>query len=692
LVRSGSALNQRFPCGVIGILIAVMAAPAAALEFGATYFMGDSLTDSGAYAGSLPAGGGARFTVDPGPVWSEHLARHFGKTARANNPNNPSGTDPQGSNYAQGGARVVAPGALAFGIVEIGVPVSTQIDWALAARPTADAAALYSVWAGSNDVFAQMDRLAAGATEGEVRSALLDAAASLADQVRRLDEWGARYVLVPNLPDIGDTPNSILTAIELAGADNPNRQRALAEAVDALIRPAASPAEQAAVRASAVSAAAARLGIPQRQLQAVVDQVSADGRELSTGFNRAAATALAGTDANVIPLDIHTFFKETLADPAARGLANVTGPLCTADLALSCTVDTLRVPGAEQAYLFADSVHPGPLGHRLIADYAIAVIEAPALAAGLAELPLATGRMHQAGIERHIAAAHRGTPVGDWSLIVGGGGGARDADATPRTLGYAADFWGLTLGGGTRAGEAWYAGVAAGVSDTDAGFDQDRGGFDLRGYYLSAFADYRSGIWFGHAIGTLVPRLDLDDVTRRLRLGPQVLREAGDADGDGLAFKLLLGAGLFDREGLRAGPTVGLNYQQVRIDGYSERDSRSTSMGFLGQDTESLLLEAGLFVEYVAATGGGDLSVRAALVRQEELMDDGREVSAYLKTLPQQRFTLYDVPARDGAWNLDLSLSTPLDRDLGLVLGYRWRNGDEGEREHYGNLGLRLTF
>src|SRR5690606_35552266 len=131
-----------------------------------------------------------RFTTNPGLVWSEQLADHYGTSGApawtvAGVPQQP------GSNYAAGGARVGEDR-------EDGTPsLATQMNAYLAANGgSADANALYTVWGGANDLFA----VAAGAPAEATIGAAVAAQAGI---VGTLQAAGARYVLVPNIPDIG---------------------------------------------------------------------------------------------------------------------------------------------------------------------------------------------------------------------------------------------------------------------------------------------------------------------------------------------------------------------------------------------------------------------------------------------------------------------------------------------------------
>lgn len=86
-------------------------------DYSNVYFFGDSLSDNGAYAPLV--GPNARFTTNPGTVWTDNLGAHYGKsvtTAYAAPANGVVAFTPitSGNNLAVGGARVsLLPGNMA---------------------------------------------------------------------------------------------------------------------------------------------------------------------------------------------------------------------------------------------------------------------------------------------------------------------------------------------------------------------------------------------------------------------------------------------------------------------------------------------------------------------------------------------------------------------------------------------------
>src|ERR1700687_2029568 len=151
-----------------------------AAQFSGVYVFGDSLSDAGYYRplfaslGLPPAVVAAlgRYTTSPGPVWSELVTQYYGFTPAPSNAN--------GAIYAQGGENVATPAPYPY-TLRGGAqrPVSTQIDEYLASHGNAaDPGALYTVWAGANDLFIALDALQAGTiTRAQLQTTVLGAAA-----------------------------------------------------------------------------------------------------------------------------------------------------------------------------------------------------------------------------------------------------------------------------------------------------------------------------------------------------------------------------------------------------------------------------------------------------------------------------------------------------------------------------------
>ena len=184
--------------------LALAAAPAFAQgdsPYSNTVFFGDSLTDAGYFRPLMvqqnpQAAILGRFTTNPGLVWAEWLALAYGTDAT------PNGNGQSGDNYAAGGAMVatdrVGP---PFGLTP---SLATQAAAYLGSNGgRADPDALYSVWGGPNDLFSIQ------ANPGQAQQIIGAAVTAQVGLVGTLQAAGARYVLVPNIPDLGLTPTFI---------------------------------------------------------------------------------------------------------------------------------------------------------------------------------------------------------------------------------------------------------------------------------------------------------------------------------------------------------------------------------------------------------------------------------------------------------------------------------------------------
>lgn len=144
---------------------------------------GDSLTDTGnLYAATgQPAAPYYQGRFSNGPVWVEYLANQLGVAA-------PTPSLLGGTNYAWAGA-ATGDGINANGVPNTGMQISTYL-----ASNTPTATQLFTIWAGANDF------LAFGQTDPSIP------VANIGSEITTLANAGAKFVMVPNLPLLGDLP------------------------------------------------------------------------------------------------------------------------------------------------------------------------------------------------------------------------------------------------------------------------------------------------------------------------------------------------------------------------------------------------------------------------------------------------------------------------------------------------------
>lgn len=277
--------------GALLLVLAGLGLPAT-LEAAPIYVFGDSLSDTGnifiATGGEIPASPPyyqGRFSN--GPIYVDRIAAALGSEVAP--------VLAGGTNYAFGGAEVLG-----------GAPVPSlrnQADLFLAGLPArgADPDALYIVFGGGNDVRAVLQ---GGAAPESVPAA----AQEVANIVGDLAEAGARAFLVPNLPNVGRTPEAIAAGPEAVAA--------------------------------------------------------AEG--LSLLFNESLAAALSPLGAidpiDLVTLDTFALLEQVVAMPGAFGFTNVTDP---------CLVDGTICADPDR-YLFWDGLHPTSANGAMLARAALA--------------------------------------------------------------------------------------------------------------------------------------------------------------------------------------------------------------------------------------------------------------------------------------------------------------------------------
>jgi outer membrane lipase/esterase len=301
------------------------------VKFNSLVSFGDSLSDVGTYAvGTVKALGGGKFTINSPQtrIWIELLAAQMGQkapcaaqTGLEGSPvkelNVTAANHPGCTAYAQGGARITEPKPDG----QLSIPVVAQIRNHLqAAGGSFKGDEVVFVMAGGNDVFAQMAVVNGGGSQSAAVAAMDTAGAELVSYVNNLLlAKGAKYVVTVNLPDVSRTPMGIASEAAKTGAQ---------AGIDTMVRT----------------------------------------------FNARLKQGL-GSNPNVIYVDAYALTHDQLTNPVQYGLTNVTGVAC--DLAsnknplgssLVCTPANL-VPGVVDRYEFADSVHPTPYAHQLLAAY-----------------------------------------------------------------------------------------------------------------------------------------------------------------------------------------------------------------------------------------------------------------------------------------------------------------------------------
>jgi phospholipase/lecithinase/hemolysin len=313
---------------------------------------GDSLLDAGTYSLVAEAKfGGGRFTTNLGLNFTQLVARFYGSELTPafvggfGLPLVPAG----GHDYAQGGSRVtMQPGidhaaagsSHADFAEETTIPVRDQVAEFLKAHERFNPDQLILINGGANDIFFQLAAArAAGTAEAQQNAvkAITQSALDLADIVGTIVKSGATHVVVINMPDIGKVP---------MGAASADRGQSLTQ--------------------------------------------------ISQSFNSTLAGALRQQDLGekVLLIDSFSFLDDIIANFQQHGFG-VSNTAFACDLSaqvmkatnlhldnpsvfgqsLFCSPQTYVSKGADETFMFADTVHPTTHLNALVAEFVEQQIE-----------------------------------------------------------------------------------------------------------------------------------------------------------------------------------------------------------------------------------------------------------------------------------------------------------------------------
>ncbi|MFO2462258.1 autotransporter domain-containing protein [Pseudomonas sp. 15FMM2] len=630
--------------------LACSQAIAAPSPYSTMVVFGDSLADAGQFpdAGGV-AGASLRFTNRTGPTYLNNGTENFALVSSTLlgaklgvTPNDLNASTsvtraaqglPDGNNWAVGGYRTdnildsitsVSNTAIPPGNPGAGTVLRSREGYLPANGGRADSNALYFLSGGGNDFL-----------QGLVQSPTqaVAAGARLADSAQALQQAGARYIMVWMLPDLGLTP---------------------------------------AINGTPAQAASSAL---------------------SDLFNQALVQRLSQVDAQVIPLNIPLLLNETFADPGRFGLAtgqNLTGTCFSGN---GCTANPIYGIGGTDPdptkLIYNDSVHPTEAGQRLIADYAYSLLAAPWEVSLLPEMAQGTLRAHQDELRNQWQAdTGNWQAEGQWRAIVAGGGQHLDFDQQSSGAKGDGSGYNLNIGGSYRLNEAWRVGVAAGFYRQVLEAGASDSDYKLNSYIGTAFAQYQQNHWWADA-ALSAGKLDFDSLKRKFALGVSEGAEKGDTDGWLWSLSGRVGYDIAQPGSeWHLSPFLSADYSRVEVEGYSEKDSRSTALTFDDQQRDSKRLGLGLQGSYRLTP---QTQVFAEVAHEHEFENDTQRVNIALNSVPGIDFKLDGYTPRSNSDRLSLGLSHKLTKELALNAAYNVRKDDNLTQQGI-NVGVSLDF
>ncbi len=642
----------------MALALAITASSAAqAQSFSRVITFGDSLSDAGNVGtlNGLPAD--SSFTTNNDPVFSQVLSSMFGLGNQTNrSPLIPSSIG--GTNFAYGGACAIQNGS-AIGIALPGLPtftcsnspgsfsLLTQFNTHFTANGgAADPNALYTYWAGANDILSATAFTAPGGflpngsllyqyvvTNGGSLANASAIAQTIAGQagltaigeIKALQNAGAKNILVFNLPDLGLTPLNVNTANQ-AGA-------------------------------SALTAI------------------------YNLQFNGGLATLNDG----IIAINTYQIINEIKANPAAYGFTNTTGTACPAS-SLLCGPAASGYPTQpiSTTYLFADGIHPSGRAHALLANIAYATITAPGIVSLAPEVALQSSFNHNTAISDALDSEWAaGSEVGKVRGFTALQFGQQNIEATAYTPALDGNSKGLNVGATYRMSEGATFGVAATLSNSKA--NAGAGEIDGTSVLLGVFGQYEINGLYARA--SLSGGSTDTDISRKISLGATVRTEQGNTGISQQMGTLEVGY-VFKGENFTHGPFAGLEVSKTDVEGYVEVGTNSSAMRFDSFSRDSNMTHVG----YQFAGTFGSVKPFARVSWVSETNTDQTFVRGGTASLPANFVSPGFAPSDDNYIDWDVGASMRFAESFDGFISYRARTGNDTQDNNSINVGLRKTF
>ena len=683
-------MNKISKLSFLSLLISVCVSQnALAKDFDSITAFGDILSDGGNVG---------RFIFDGSahPLYDELIAQHFGLSLT------PSSQG--GSNFAEGGA--VSNGALGP-ISSPPVPDSfntqTQIDNYLQANDgRADPHGIYIHWIGANDI-ATSALTPETAAQTTVNSANLSV-----NQVKQLLDAGAGTVVVPTIPNLGNTPFMLQTAIGgfvsqsgiLNGVPDELKNQFIQGAESEAIRVANaqttpdSESRQKALQDSLHRAAEVLAsGAPEQTEQfyqallQAYDQVSQSVADLTAAYNQQEEAGLDKLKGNIVRPDFAGLFNEIIADPNKFGFTNTVGEACGFGVAANTCTSDQSTFSTDQNDLFSDDFHPNPALEKILSDYLVSVLKAPQQVASLSQAPMSLLGGMQTTLDGNLQQ-QRESGEGEQGQIT------TYAGYTGQHINYKddngsngnANTTDLSLGIGYNLLDNWQVGVMY-ANSNDRQKPLGDFNYKLRGNMVGIFSQLRL-LDHGWINGDLhYADLQFDSINRNMHLGPLNRTEQGNTNGKMLGLRVQTGWDIPLGDDVSTSPVLGYAYDYIHVGGYQEQGNDSTAMRFGAQDThaqtgtlgwrvdtKNLVINPWLEVDYNHAWGN-----------QKSEIDSG------LKSSPTSFVT--SVPEGDKDYmNVAVGANFPIDQVLNAYAGVSKVLGNSEYNNIAWNVGMSATF
>ncbi|MCU0549508.1 MAG: autotransporter domain-containing protein [Leptolyngbya sp. Prado105] len=406
---------------------------------------------------------------------------------------------------------------------------------------------------------------------------------------------------------------------------------------------------------------------------------SAGLTQLSAAHNQglqASLRTLAQSNPNlsIVPIDINALFNEVLREPTRFGLTNVTQPC----LGTGANCDQ---------FLFWDQLHPTAAGHRLISEYALALLNAPQSVAPQAEIALGVARFPTRDLNGRLAALRSPVqnPTQRLGVFVNGDFNFGNRDTS---VGFDFDTKGVTVGADYRMTDDLALGLALNYARNNSELNNNLGEVDVDSFSVSVYGSYSRDRFYADTL--LNFGWNKFEIERNLNVTG--FRSA-TAEPDGKQFSVRFNSGYnFGSNELAVGPMVGVRYTKVKIDGYTESNGSILNLTVPDQEADSVILNVGAQLSYDFRSPSATITPFIAANYEHEFANGSREIVTELASQPgiPNRIRTGE-PDRDFV-RLSTGVQAQFANNLSVGVGYETILGKQDVSDHAVQAQLRYQF
>ena len=612
------------------ILLAVAWGAQAQSYFSELVVFGDSLLDSGNYGfdrratNQLTDGSGQFAQISP-----QYLAEFLGLDLLP--------AIEGGTNYAVGGYQTqnVVDSINGPGINTAFLGGGTSPAYLDQSANQINPRALVLINGGGND----LNAIFASVAPAAIPAAIRDRARNFNAAVIALNQAGANYIMVSNVPDLSLTPGP-----------------------------------QAALSAGFYNAAA-------------MASISAS----TDGYNTLLAMASSGSlAANTIPVDLDGALKFIMTNADAYGIANgiVNGLdqryMCYNGGSGGCFEHPVHglngaVPDPRKL-VFNDALHPTEITSEIVGDYLTDIVAAPGkigllpelgFSAAIGQAQLNTSQMRQSRwsaakpqlfIASHVANAEVS--------------GVERAETDNNSL-----FIGRTF----APSEAVIYGFSASFGKQE--LDLDNTQLEAEHWGVNGMLAMQWGNLFVESqVGLAV--LAFDDLRRDIKLGTKMVSAVGNTDGHALNLELLAGFNILSSGSWKLGPAVGFQVARSQVKGFTESGGEISNYRWSEQKRDRQILRVGLIAK-------GALSERATVFAEIFAGKDFADKEFHVGVKNSRLlFSEYSMPALlmedQSEININVGSSIKIGTEGSMELNYSY--SDRSENAQSLSVGYSVVF